>query len=61
MHQNDFKQIELLIKQYSANEILQIIAVLFAEQRDDLSDLGLKEQALEFSNAVDLLHTIIKK
>jgi len=58
MLQDDKKVLESLVKEYSAVEMLSALVATFREHRDNLSDLGLKEQAKDFAVAAELVGEI---
>jgi hypothetical protein len=58
MLQDDKKMLLSLVKEYSAVDMLSALVSAFREHRDDLSDLGLKEQARVFSDAAELVGEI---
>ncbi len=58
MLQDDKKVLASLVKEYSAVDMLSALVSAFREHRDDLSDLGLKDQAREFSDAAELVGEI---
>jgi hypothetical protein len=55
MLEKDEQVLNSLVKEYSAKEMIAALAQAFRDHRDDLSDLGLKDQAIEYAEVADLL------
>jgi hypothetical protein len=58
MLQDDKKVLASLVKEYSAAEMLSALVSAFREHRDNLSDMGLKDQARNFADAAELVGEI---
>ena len=58
MLDQDKKMLKELLVEYSAIEVIAELVIAFRDRRDDLSDMGLKEQALDYAEAASLISEI---
>lgn len=54
----DKKMLVTLVKSYPPAEVLSELVSAFIQQRDELSDLGIKDKAIQFSEVADLIGEI---
>lgn len=59
MIENDQELLLSLVKEYSAKDMVSALATAFKDHADGISDLGLKEQAVEYAEASELLDELI--
>lgn len=55
MLQKDKMVLAALVKEYPAVDVLSALVVAFREHRDNLSDLGIKDKAQEYSAVAELV------
>ncbi len=56
MTKNDKNTLESLVVAYSLKDIVDVLAKLAANRADEMSDMGLKERAISWSDAASILN-----